>query len=461
MCAAVQSLPTSDQAAETEAASVAPYIPIYALELAIYTIPATSTSLLYVSKVDTTGILSTPAPSRHLTVALLEYYLRYPPHAVHSLRIHVFARSQDQYIFPGSVENSRKRVLGDGQLMKWWRSVIGQAAERVSRHEQEVQASTSGIGKGKSRETGTGDISNARTQLFYLLGGCTTLGDSLAILSRPEDQEDPRAPRWSYGHPYSSASSIPPPVPMPGPSAVPKLNDLIPCFQDDPKARQMSEWASSPIPYAGQDGDYDEVLHEIVRLKDSSIALASLRQKEMLQQREEERAKLHMGDKDVDAFWLVMGNRGECSSGHIAGFFVVVRDSASSPGSAGTDAHAPVSAAPGADADTPTSPANLAAPEGSPGALSHSTYVRLWSLIHNVDYSSAEKASTVYAKWKEELRSAALRQGAGEAEHDEYVSGEIAVDNPADAPMNPLKRAEPPKQVNTLMVKKKKKPNAV
>lgn len=417
MCSASHGAETTEEAS---------YVPVYALEAAVYTIPSTSTSLIYISKVDTTGILATPAPSRAITTAFLQYHLLHPPNDTKSLRLHIFARSQGQYLFPSSVDNKGKRVLGDSQLQKWWRSVLGDATTRA------YQASTAASVPSKPEQC---------FAMYYMLGGCS-FDDSLGILSRAQPPVDDKAPEWEYGHPYASI-----PSPLPGASNPPTLNDLIPAFQDDPKARQLTEWASSPIPYAGQDGDYDEIMEQIHRLSDSSTSLHVLRAKEMLQQREEERTKL-LKDKDMESFWLVMGNRGECGAGHIAGFFVVVRDCVGPKPEAGGKEAVQLGYA-------PTDKQGLGAPEA---ALPYASYVKLWSAIHNVDYSSTVKASQSYRKWLGDVKSAASRHGIGAAVFEAELHGSLLIDNPnASAESLSLKRSEPPKQVNTLMVKKKKK----
>lgn len=409
---------------ESNNAEAERYVPVFGLETAIYTILSTSTSLLYVSKADTTGLLLTPAPSRVLTDAYLQYYLANPPHESSSLRIHVFARAQDQYLFPGSIENKGKRVLPDNVLCKWWREVLGDAA---------IQAKEKG--KAVNQEIG----------LYYLLGGFS-LAESLAVLSRPSEPSASTAPRWQYGHPYAK---VKPPLPVPDPSKV-TINDLIPAFQDDPKARQMTEWASSPIPYAGQDGDYDEIAEEIRKLESASPALCELRSREIEDQKTQERKNLTKDtERDIDGFWEVMGNRGECASGHVAGFFVVVSERTKF---ANEDKKDGEPSRPHQDA-----PSTKHAMQAHPAALPHSTYIKLWSQIHNVNYASLEKAAEGYTKWKEDLRHATKRTGASDANYEVALYGGVEVDNPITSATNALKRVEPPKQVNTLQVKKKKK----
>ena len=93
----------------------------------------------------------------------------------------------------------------------------------------------------------------------------------------------------------------------------------------------------------------------------------------------------------------------------------------------------------------------------APGALPHSAYIRLWSQIHNINYSSLEKTSEGYSKWCSDLKHACVRTGAKDQDVDSTVSGSVQVDNPIAPSAESLKRSEPPKQVNTLQVKKKKK----
>lgn len=402
-------------------------VPVFGLETAIYTIPSTSTSLLYVSKADTTGLLSIPAPSRVLVDAYLQYYFQNPPHDSNSLRIHVFARAQDQYLFPGSIDNKGKRVLPDNVLCRWWREVLGSSA---------IEARKNPV------------LAPLQINLYYLLGGFD-FGESLAVLSKAPESSEAQELRWQYGHPYSKTAS---PLPVPDSSKV-TINDLIPSFQDDPKARQMTEWASSPMPYAGQDGDYDEIAEEIRKLADSSPVLHDLRSKEIQEQKDQERRRLIKdSERDIDGFWEVMGNRGECASGHVAGFFVVVSDR-SVPSDTSIRAAQEIASITAATDNA----SNKSVVAATPGSLPHSAYIRLWSQIHNNNYSSLEKASEGYAKWSSDLKHACIRTGATDQDVENSVSGSVEVDNSIAPSAESLKRSEPPKQVNTLQVKKKKK----
>lgn len=369
-------------------------------------------------------MLANPAPSRVLADAYLQYYLQNPPHSSSSLRIHVFARAQDQYLFPRSISNKGKRVLPDNVLCKWWREILGTSATAVWK---------------KSHS------SSPNISLYYLLGGFT-FPESLAVLSRAPEPTEASAPSWQYGQPYLKVA---PPLLVPKGNKI-TINDLIPSFQDDPKARQMTEWASSPIPYAGQDGDYDEIAEEIQKLADTSPLLHDLRSKEIQEQKDQERKKLTKDtERDVEGFWEVMGNRGECASGHVAGFFVVVSEHPPL-----TDVADPMSTGEAHGSRLLDNGSMRHAVTGAPAALPHSTYIRLWSQIHNVDYSSIDKAHEGYARWSSDVGHACIRTGAAKEVYESHAYGDIEIDN---ASLPSLKRSDPPKQVNTLQVKKKKK----
>ena len=397
--------------ASLEAATPNGLVPVYGIETAIYTIPNTSTALLYVSKVDTTGLLTTSAPSRILTTALLKYYLLYPPHAVHSFRIHVFARAQDQYLFPGSIENKSKRVLDDKGLCKWWKTVLSEATYTLNTSERQHR-----------------DL-----QLFYLLGGYSYL-ESLPLLPAAYPPDSKCGPEWVYGHPYATIAG-----PLPASKEAVTLNDLIPAFPDDPKSRYLTSLTSSPIPAAGDEGDYDDVIERLRKFSDSNSAILAMRTNDIEKQRIQERARI-IGN-NIDEYWECMGARQECCSGHVAGFFVV-----SSEMSRENDVVA-----------VGSSPTHNA-PQPAPASLSHSNYVRLWSSVHNVDYASFNKSTDAYEHWISDLQQAVVRGVASEQDWNDEAAGSVTVSNTAilNEP-NLLKRVLPLKPVTSLQVKKKTK----
>ena len=387
-------------------------VPVVGIEFAIYTVPATSTCLVYVSKVDTTGLLLRPAPTKIATIAVLEYYLSHPPHDSKSVRVHVFARAQDQYLFPGSIENKQKRRLNDAALCKWWRSVLSDAAEG-SIDEKRL---------------------HHRLQLFYLLPGLDQ-AESHAVLPVASPLDKAKAPHWQYGHPYSN---LKPPLPLPLNGAVSTLGDLIPAFQDDPKSRFLTSLTSSPVSAAGEEGDYDEVHEGLSKAEETAPALHKVHMTNLRTQKLQERARLTQ--YNVDEYWLLMGNRQECCDGHAAAFFVVAADRVEAETNAGAQA---------SDVES------VHLPHEDDASLPYASYVKLWSTIHNINYADNPKIPDAYAHWREDVRAAARRSGISEAHIDSEMCGYVQVDNP-DAVVIVEKRKEAP-VVNSLQPKKKKK----
>ncbi|KAI8919674.1 hypothetical protein BC831DRAFT_104152 [Entophlyctis helioformis] len=58
-----------------------------------------------------------------------------------TVQVHVFARSQPQYLFAGSGRRAGKRVLGDGGLVKWWMRVLGSG---LGRRDQDADGAAGG-----------------------------------------------------------------------------------------------------------------------------------------------------------------------------------------------------------------------------------------------------------------------------------------------------------------------------
>lgn len=248
---------------------------MYALECFLYTLPRHRSAVLYVSKLDSSG-WGPRLPAKHLqpflpfqkdeasssaaaplhastsiTRVITEAFIRHFASLEHwngqderlpkvdHLSLHILARAQGAYLFPSSNENTTKHVLSDGQLIKWWRSVV-----------------TSVVGLAKNNQL---DV-----RPFYIIPGYDRL-ESHILLPLPSADSD-----WIYGHPYSlkgaglpDGSSLPP-LPLSGPtfgkdgemrlastpSIMPSslnaqhIATLLPHFPDDPKSRFIVELAN-------------------------------------------------------------------------------------------------------------------------------------------------------------------------------------------------------------------------
>lgn len=263
---------------------------MYALECFLYTLPKHKSAVLYVSKLDSSG-WGPRLPAKHLqpflprqkddasssaaaplhastsiTRVITEAFIRHFASLDHwngqderlakvdHLSLHILARAQGAYLFPSSNENSTKHVLSDGQLIKWWRSVV-----------------TSVVGLAKSNQL---DV-----RPFYIIPGYDRL-ESHILLPLPSADSD-----WVYGHPYSlKGAGLPdgaslPPLPLSGPtfgrdgkmvlastpSVTPSslnaqhIATLLPHFPDDPKSRFIAELANDA--------------HEITSISHNSIPL--------------------------------------------------------------------------------------------------------------------------------------------------------------------------------------------
>ncbi|KAI5480810.1 DNA damage response protein [Pseudohyphozyma bogoriensis] len=425
-----EAITTTDAAASTPTTRA---LPISAIEASIYTIPSTSTSLVYISKVDTTGLSkSAPSPTRPLVAAFVAHLLEHPPHATRRVRIHIFARAQGQYLFPGSVDNKGKRVLDDKGLIRWWKGTISKAINSIPPSTSEP---------------------TTPTQLFYLVPGLSYTESLPYVPATP-------SPTWIYSHPYSQISS---PLHLPSASSSPgPLHDHIPNFPDDPKSRFITSLTSSPIPPAGSPDDYDEVIHALHQRSftsgSSSTLAASLEALE--KERARERTRLVDGiPGGVEEYWERLAFRQECCSGQLVGFFVVVRDA-------------------------PVDPLTIVKGQPKPEsmAVEHAVFTRLWSQFHNSDYSEPAVGTLEPAarKWERDVEAITSGEGwvgepAAEKEDEDEekirlkelrakgykdeVKRVVDVDNPV-APggeKRPLEEKPEEKKVNVMVPRKKKK----
>ncbi|GAA6059697.1 hypothetical protein JCM10212_000084 [Sporobolomyces blumeae] len=298
-------------------------VPVCAIEAHLYTIPATSTLILYVSKVDSTGLgpRSTSSPTRLFVSSFLAYHLVHLPHDAVRLRVHLFAKAEPQYLFPGSADNkATKRVLDDKGLIRWWKRTI----EVAIRDNRDVRDAFAVVGASKSIKP------------FYVVPGLEYLESLPYVPDRPPSSTTNSTsppPRWTYGHAYASLPSPLHPVPDSQASfeaavAAP-LPDHVPAFPDDPKSRFLHSLTSSCLAVSGSEGDYDDLfdtLHSTLLSSNSSGHSTTLKQRlnEVEHERERERARLIQGVEGGVAEWCErLGFRQECCSGQLVGFFVV------------------------------------------------------------------------------------------------------------------------------------------
>ena len=95
----------------------------FAIEVLIFT--TTTLTTIFVSKADSSGYLYTgDVPdkrdiSKTMTSTFLQHLLEARPASLKTV-LSLFAKSQNQYLFPGSSEYPGKRLLPDRKLLRWW-----------------------------------------------------------------------------------------------------------------------------------------------------------------------------------------------------------------------------------------------------------------------------------------------------------------------------------------------------
>ncbi|BGP35758.1 hypothetical protein JCM10296v2_007610 [Rhodotorula toruloides] len=436
------------------------YVPVAGLEASLYTIPSTSTSLLYVSKVDTSGLSppsSGPSPTRTLASSFISYFLLHPPHGSTRVRVHIFARAQGQYLFPGSVDNKGKKVLDDKGLIRWWKKTIEKATLEVQAAKQVIEPPSP-------------------LKLFYLVPGLSYL-ESLPYV--PAATSSPSI-AWTYSHPYSAVSS---PLHPPAQPWAHPLTDHIPSFPDDPKSRFLHSLTSSSVSSSGTPGDYDDVFLSLASNTFATGQTPAQMLADVERGLERERKRLIEGvPGGVEEWWERMAFRQECCAGQLVGFFFVAAGEPDLPSVSPTPLVAPPSQTKSVSS---SSSAAAGAPRPSALSLRPTVYTKLWSVLHNFDYSLSAllKLAEAVERWEEGLEKALKAEEDGEGEetlneeewkkrYKREVRREVKVENPlpAAAPGAGEKRAadgeaghgaDKPK-VNMLAPRKKKKaaPNA-
>lgn len=250
---------------------------VFALEVLIYTTEHLTT--LFVSKADSTGYIhhlalpkGTPSPVKTISTIFIAFLIETRRRPDRRLVLSLFARAQDQYLFPGSIENHHKHVLDDRGLVKWWCKVVDPILQRHPSTDQEPREETELANAFDDSYTARG---------FLRVPGC----DSHEIASFfPKRFQNPLLPRkWLPADPLRDLGRSP---------NLPE-RCLVPRFPDDPKARFVDE--------------LDDELPEPISQNQNSPSKAK-----------------HPGRwksvRSLEQFWEMMAFRQECSSGRLVGF---------------------------------------------------------------------------------------------------------------------------------------------
>ncbi|KAF5389229.1 hypothetical protein D9757_003463 [Collybiopsis confluens] len=285
-----------------------PRILVTAIEAGLYHIPSSSTAILYISKVDSTGQCTAPSPTATLVRALLLHYANpttRPVPADH-LWIHLFARAQTQYLFPNSADFSGKHPLGDVQLCGWWKRVFTDVAVELTPRD------------GKS--------ALPVVRLFYVLPGFGQTEAEYAL--KPVNAAHPVTQnyQWTYGHPYSQTEI---PLPCPGSDASAdsprNLGLFIPSFDDDPKSRFMDEiaYTTGPEGIKSPPRKRARTGSSVSRGGSYSVTSEGNEGKNDSHIETDDRPLGELGKVSVDEFWERMSFRQECVAGAVTAFFAL------------------------------------------------------------------------------------------------------------------------------------------
>ena len=242
------------------------------IEALVYTTKHLTT--IFVSKADSTGYLpqQRPSPVKAIATAFLRWLssVEQHRHPARKLVISLFARSQTQYLFPGSADNAGKHILDDRQLIKWWARVLDpifpksddvNGAEHVKEIEYDGYITVPGYSATELRSYMPSRSPSSSAGIRW------HAGDPLLELARTREISIAAPPRC-----------------------------LLPRFPDDPKARFMQD--------LDNEMGISEDLATISPSKRKGGKWNSIR--------------------DLGRFWEAMEFRQECSSGRVVGFLWLV-----------------------------------------------------------------------------------------------------------------------------------------
>jgi regulator of Ty1 transposition protein 109 len=265
---------------------------ILAIEVLIYTTRNLTT--IFVSKADSTGCLSelqlprsqSGSPLKVICGTFVSWLARERQREGKKLVVSLFARAQDQYLFPASIDNKKKHVLDDRGLVKWWCRVLDPIIWQYKAEEQR-RPFADRLKEDKPTDSNWSSSQLEATAKGYLVIPGYEAYDTLRYV--PPSPVPNTARRWAATHPLLQIA--------PHPAAPPRC--LVPHFPDDPKSRFLDE-LDEELPDRGTDA----------MVADGGTPSRS--------------NGIWKSVKTLDQFWEFMAFRQECSSGRIVGFIWVV-----------------------------------------------------------------------------------------------------------------------------------------
>lgn len=338
--AAPTSTPEQDETSPSGAGKQPRPVLLVALQAQVYTLPMTSSTVIYIAKVDSS---SYPLPAelgrkpyaRTLISAFLAHYIAPATRPTARTFVQLFARSQAQYLFPDSGDNAGKRMLTGEKLCRWWKTALEEAVIR----------SRSGA-----------SAQNENLQLNYVLPGMAKYEASLMV--GPTTETYP----WFYGmldlprmfpptsQPAEASASANRPLSTSQATQGLSLGEIVPTFEDDPRTRFLTDLAlppgAVPTPLSAfssggiskarlaadvedDDGAGGTSQEPPVKARHTALkASASLARREQ--------ASARLASTSEEAFWELLAFRQECSLGQIVGFFSLYSAAPTAPASTAT-----------------------------------------------------------------------------------------------------------------------------
>ncbi|KAL4895988.1 histone acetylation protein-domain-containing protein [Aspergillus ambiguus] len=384
-CGALFAAPPGEQAESTFcedhflSVSVAPDEPngseiiVFGMEVPVYS--TTHLTTIFVSKADSTGYLHLlklpPRASllRRISSAFLSYLVQTRQRPGVRLVVSLFARAQNQYLFPGSIENPDKHVLDDRGLIKWWCRTLDPIL-------REYEPESGSQEKGAADQAAESAKSSATA--FLIVPGCDQF-ETRGFFPVTAKSDNKERPRWLNSYPVRQLCD--------NPNAPPRC--LIPRFPDDPKTRFLI--------------DLDDELPEQT---ESGVST--------------ENAGQWRSVKSLEQFWEMMSFRQECSAGRLVGFLWLVINPPGLVNSVQMTSSRPVpegvpSEAPSASQKATDSKAFFWPDAGRGHAvLSGEDYKTAINFLLEQDFDNQESATSSTKAWAEKIASLADQLWVGQ-----------------------------------------------
>lgn len=251
---------------------------VFGMEVLVYSTAHLTT--IFVSKADSTGYLhllpNAPKVSilRRISHTFLSFLVKTHQRPGVRLLVSLFARAQNQYLFPGSIDNPQKHVLDDRGLIKWWCRVVDPI---LREYEPESGSQDKGA---QDHQT---ESAKSSATAFLIVPGCDRF-ETRGFFPPLAKSDDKDRPRWLTSYPVHQLCD--------NPKAPPRC--LVPRFPDDPKTRFLE--------------DLDD---ELPKQEAEGVVSA-------------ESAGQWRSVRSLDQFWEMMSFRQECSAGRLVGFLWLV-----------------------------------------------------------------------------------------------------------------------------------------